>query len=160
MVNANMSFRVAACGAADHRAPMSAAVNPRRETSVFVARNDYGCVADKGTLEIIGFRNLGFQGDKAPCRPPKDSLLFELVDFWRGIDIEGNPRAVRPRKIDRPVTMQSVYRFMDRFVHIVLLHCLTRNLSAPLPSILVRFEAGSPKPVEAIQFAGRQAAPC
>jgi hypothetical protein len=52
--------------------------------------------------------------------------------------------------------MQSVYWLMDRFVHIALRHCLSRKLTAARPSILVRFEARSPKLDEAIQFAGRQ----
>src|SRR5580658_5453733 len=120
MVSANVTSRVAARSAADHRAPMSAAVDPRRETAVVIARDHHGSVAYERALEVAGVRDLRFQCDKAPHRSAEDPLLLKIVELLRAVDLIRNAGAVRAREVDEFVCLRSVgLRLLD-FVHIVL----------------------------------------
>src|SRR6516165_2179800 len=108
---------------------MRAAVYPRREATIQIPGDYNRCVTSEGTLEVTRVRELHFQSNEAPDWPAEDPLLFQLVDFRRAVDIERNPRAVRPREIDQLLGLRSVGWVPYYFVHIALrsLPLLSKN---------------------------------
>jgi hypothetical protein len=129
MVSANVASRVAARGAADHRAPVRAAVDPRRETAVIIPRDYHRSVAYEGTLEITRARDLRFQCDKAPHRSAEDPHLLQIVELLRAVDLIRNAGAVRAREVDQFLCLPSIgSRPLD------LVHSVLRPLMPPLRS--------------------------
>jgi hypothetical protein len=124
MVCTNVVFGVASRAPADERATMGATVHPCGKTVVLCARDHHRSITDERALKVAATRDLGFHGDEAPDRSAENPLLFQLIDFRRAIDLEGNARTVRTGEIDRLRSLRSGGCWSRYFIHIALPHAL------------------------------------
>src|SRR6516165_7320556 len=79
MIDTGVLPGVAGHLAPDHGATMSATIDQSVDRAIWVAVHDDRGVADIGSAEIAGVRNLGLEPEKIPGRAAEDPLLLALV---------------------------------------------------------------------------------